>query len=110
MGRRCGVGKAPRPSRPARHSLDLRRARLVEQGKRRRPVAKGCPSGATYFDRGESLFSLEKKTPPDGISGIAVELTSDGTIYATIPILRDRLDLAQASVVNGLSLSEITSP
>jgi hypothetical protein len=80
----------------------------IERGKRVRPLEGGCLPHNAY--PGPSLFSLERKTAPEGIGGIAVELSALGTVYATIPVENDRLGLAHATVKEGIILTEQTKP
>jgi len=82
----------------------------VEKGKRLHPMPEGCPPMQGYYDWGESLFSLERKTAPDGIGGFKLELSGAGTLYASIPIERDRLDVKNAVLAKGIALREMPAP
>lgn len=81
----------------------------VEKGKRLHPMPGGCPPMQGYYDWGESLFSLERKTAPDGIGGFKLELSGAGTLYASIPIERDRLDVKNAVLAKGIALKEMAA-
>ena len=70
-------------------------------GQPRRPTQGACRDASGYFP--QNLFSLEHATGPLG--GFDLELSLRGTVYATIPVREDRLDLANARLAPGVTLT-----
>ena len=70
-------------------------------GQPRRPAEGACRDASGYSP--QNLFSLEHGTGPLG--GFEVELSLRGTVYAAIPVREDRLDLANARLTPGVTLT-----
>lgn len=73
-------------------------------GEPQRPAAGGCfqPQGLDYA---KGLFGLERAG--GAVEGFGVEMSLDGTIYATIPVAGDHLDVAHAHLAPGISLGVV---
>ena len=71
------------------------------QGQPRRPAAGTCfePPDLSYST---ALFTVEHGTRTVG--GFELELSLRGTVYAEIPVVDDRLDLARSKLAPGMSL------
>jgi hypothetical protein len=82
--------------------------RVRGPGRPTRPAGNECRGNSGYSP--DSLFSLEHRPPDQKPSGFEVELSGAGTIFATIPVKDDRLDLAHARLDDRLILMEFPAP
>jgi hypothetical protein len=65
---------------------------------RKRPAPGGCDLKSEYHP--ESFASLAGNAHPTVVNGIEVEYSISGDVYATIPIVNDRLDIDHAQISN----------
>lgn len=82
--------------------------RWVEPGKGPAPGEPTSTSAQTcfipqYLSTVKGMFTLEHTSGPLG--GFELEISLDGTVYATIPVENDHLDLAHARLAFGMILA-----
>ena len=69
---------------------------------RKRPAAGGCDLTSTY--QPELFTALAGHKHPTAVSGIELEYSIAGEVYATIPIVNDRLDVEHAQTAPRITL------
>jgi len=72
---------------------------------RKRPAAGGCDLKSEY--QPEPFTSLAGNTHPTAVSGIELEYSIAGEVYATIPIVNDHLDVDHAQLASRIALVTI---
>ena len=71
-------------------------------GPRKRPAAGGCDLISAY--QPELFTALAGKKHPKVVTGIELEYSIAGDVYATIPIVNDRLDVEHAQTTSRITL------